>query len=92
MKLRLRLSTLTTNVNAMHDIIEIFSSTSIDAEIVKSMLKGAEIEAFLKDNNIGTLVPWYASSGGAGAVKVMISSIDYERAKLIIEQFEKNRK
>lgn len=73
-------------------LVEIFAGSFIEAEIVKSLLKNSKIEAFLKDENIGTLAPWQVSAGGAGAVKVIINSNDYEIAKLIVEEYEQNKK
>lgn len=69
------------------ELIEIFSGSSIEAEIVKSILNDNEIEAFLKDEYMGTLAPWYAAPGGAGSVKVIISNLDYTQAKIIVEKY-----
>jgi hypothetical protein len=41
---------------------------------------------------MGTLSPWWTAPGGAGSVKVTISSLDYEKAKLIVEEYEANLK
>ena len=70
-----------------NDIIEVFSGTSIEAEIVRSLLEDSDIKTFLKDDNMGTIAPWHVSAGGAGAVKVIINSNDYDKAKLIIEKY-----
>ncbi len=70
------------------ELIEIFSGSAIQAEIVKSILNDNEIEAFLKDEYMGTLAPWYAAPGGAGSVKVVISSLDYPQAKIIVDQYQ----
>jgi hypothetical protein len=69
--------------------IEIFAGTIWQAEMVKSLLEDAEIQAFLRDENTGTLAPWYTAGGGAGSVKVVVSSLDYDKAKLIVEEYEK---
>jgi len=58
--------------------------------MVQSILESAEIKAYLKDEIMGTLNPWWVAPGGAGAVKVVISNLDYERAKLIVEEYQKN--
>jgi len=71
--------------------VEIFAGTIWEAEMVKSLLENAEIETFLKDENTGTLAPWYTAGGGAGSVKVVVSSLDYETARSIVAEFEKNR-
>ncbi len=74
-----------------NDFVVVFAGTSMEAEIVRSMLMNSEIEAFLKDENVGTLAPWYTSPGGAGSVKVMVNNYDYESAKLILEEYEGNK-
>ena len=70
---------------------EVFSGTIWEAELVKSLLENAEIETFLRDENTGTLAPWYTAGGGAGSVKVVVSSLDYEIARSIVSEFEKNQ-
>ena len=73
--------------NNENNLVEIFAGSSIEAEMVKSLLLNAEIQAFLKDGTMGTIAPWYVSPGGAGAVKVIISETDSEKAKSIVEDF-----
>jgi hypothetical protein len=43
-----------------------------------------------KDKIIGSINPWHAAPGGAGAVKVFVSSIDFEMAKQIVSEYESN--
>lgn len=69
---------------------EVFSGSSIDVEIVSSMLRDSEIEAFVKDNFMGSIAPWQVSAGGAGAVKIVVSAEDYEKARFVIEEYYKN--
>jgi hypothetical protein len=69
---------------------EVFAGTAMQAGMVKSLLENAEIEAFLKDEFIGTLNPWYATPGGAGAVKIFVSNADFEKAKMVVEDYENN--
>jgi len=77
-----------------HEIepILIFAGTAWEAGIVKSLLENAEVEAFLKDEIMGTLNPWWTAPGGAGSVKVFVSELDFEKAKLIVKDFENNIK
>lgn len=70
--------------------VEIFAGTIWEAEMIKSLLENAEIITFLRDENTGTLAPWYTAGGGAGSVKVIVSSLDYDNAKLIVTEYEKN--
>ena len=77
--------------NQKDKIIEIFSGTSWEAGMVKSLFDEAGIVSFIKDGIMGTLNPWHTAPGGVGAVKVMINSIDYEKAKLIVDEFNKSQ-
>ena len=70
--------------------IVVFSGTIWSAELVKSLLENSEIEAFLIDQNTGSLAPWYTAGGGAGSVKVVVSSLDYEKARTIVMEYEEN--
>jgi len=70
--------------------VEVFSGTGWEAELVKSLLENAEIEAFLIDENTGTLAPWYTAGGGAGSVKVTVSNLDLEKAKSVVSDYEEN--
>jgi hypothetical protein len=70
--------------------VEVYAGTIWEAELVKSLLENAEIETFLNDENTGTLAPWYTAGGGAGSVKVIVSSLDFDKAKTVIEEFEQN--
>ncbi len=68
-------------------LIEIYMGTAWQAGMVKSLLENEGIEAFLKDEIMGTLNPWWSSPGGVGAVKVVMSSADYGKAKEIVDQY-----
>jgi hypothetical protein len=41
------------------ETVEIFAGTSWQAEMVKSLLESAEIKAYLKDDILGTITPWW---------------------------------
>ena len=71
------------------DSVEIFTGTIWQAEMVKNLLENADIEAYLTDEIIGTLnLPWN-EPGGIGSVKVIVSNFDYDKAKLIVEEYKK---
>jgi hypothetical protein len=70
--------------------VEVFSGNNWEAGFVKSLLENAEIQAFMVDGIIGTLNPWWTAPGGAGSVRVFVSSLDYENARKIVEEYEKN--
>ena len=75
-----------------NEFVEVFDGTAWQAGMVKSLLENEEIETFLKDDIIGTLGPWWAAAGGAGSVKVFVSSLDFMKAKVIVDEYEKNIK
>ncbi|MBW8334563.1 MAG: DUF2007 domain-containing protein [Prolixibacteraceae bacterium] len=72
--------------------VEVFEGNDWEASLLKSLLENAEIESFTKDERMGVLAPWNVVGGGAGPVKIFVSSVDYEKAKEVIEQFEKSEK
>jgi hypothetical protein len=72
--------------------IEVFSGTTWQAGMVKSLLEDSEIEAFMQDVIMGTLNPWYTAPGGAGSVRVFVADHNYEKAKTIVVEYEKNMK
>jgi len=69
--------------------VEIFDGNDWEASMVKSLLDNAEIESFIKDEKMGVLAPWNVAGGGAGSVKIFVSNVDQEKAKEVIEQYEK---
>ncbi len=77
--------------NKIHDDpIEVYAGNGWQAGMVKSLLDNAEIEAFMKDEIMGVLSPWWTDAGGAGYVKVFVSKNDFDRAMIVVNDFEKN--
>jgi hypothetical protein len=72
--------------------VEVFNGNDWEASMVKSLLDNAEIEAFIKDEKMGVLAPWNIVGGGAGSVRIIVSNVDFERAKEVVEEFEKAEK
>ncbi len=72
--------------------VEVFAGTAVQATLVKSLLENAEISAYLKDEFSGTLYPWHTTPGGVGAVKVFVSSVDHEKARIVVDEYENNLK
>jgi hypothetical protein len=78
------------NTDKKIEPVEVFAGTTWQAAMVKSLLENAQIEAFLKNEIIGTLFPWYTAPGGAGSMKVFVSKPDYDKAKSVVDEYEKN--
>ena len=70
--------------------IEVFAGNIVEVGLVQSLLDNDDIQSWLKDEIVGKLNQWYAAPGGAGAIKVLVLTADFEKAKLIIEEYEKS--
>ena len=71
--------------------MEIFMGIAWEAEMIKNILENEGIEAFIKDDIIGTITPFFTTPG-MGSVKLVVSSDDYEKAREIVAEFQENRK
>ena len=71
------------------EIIEIYSGTLWESEMITSLLEDSEIRSFLKNNILESYVfePIYATG-----VKVMILSSDFEKAKEVVDSYRLNSK
>ncbi len=70
--------------------VVIFTGHAWESEMLVNILESEGIKAFINNEVVGTLFPFY-STPGMGAVKVVVSQNDAEKAKLLVEDFEKNR-
>lgn len=70
-------------------LVELFDGTLFDCQMIKNILENNGIESSLKDEVIG-------SRGGgwrpAGNVKVIVSDLDYDKAKMIVDEYINNLK
>lgn len=69
--------------------VNIFTGNISEAGMVKNLLENDGIESFLRDEFTGTIAPWYISPGSWGSVTIVVSNKDYEKARQIVEQYEK---
>ncbi len=70
--------------------VVIFTGHAWESEMLVNILENEGIKSFINNEVIGTLFPFY-STPGMGAVKVVVSQNDVEKAKPLVEDFEKNR-
>lgn len=70
------------------DPVEVFSGTSWETGMLISLLKDNEIEAYLQDDNLGSVVPWLSVRGESGAIRVVVAKEDYERAMEVVTKFQ----
>lgn len=71
--------------------VEVFSGSLWQAEIVKTMLENEGIEAFLGNEYRGTNSPWLTVTPGLNLVQVMVSSVDYDNARIVVSEYEKTQ-
>src|SRR5438552_2963048 len=71
----------TKNQMPHEDFSVVYSGASLQADLLKSLLEGSGIPAFLKDEFLGRMYP-YAIPGG---VKVLVSNDDFDEARQIVE-------
>ena len=69
------------------DLHIIYCGSIVQADLLKCLLAGEGIEAFLQDEFIGSIAPYTAAAGGAGAVKVLVAHWDIDQARAIVEDF-----
>ncbi|NHB68639.1 putative signal transducing protein [Perlabentimonas gracilis] len=70
-------------------LVEVFDGSLFDCQMIANILENNGIESSLKDEIIG-------SRGGgwrpAGNVKVIVSDLDYSKAKLAVNEYINNLK
>ena len=70
-------------------IVELYDGSLFECQMLKNLFENAGIESYLKDELIGTRSPGWRPGGG---VKIMISDINYEKAKPVVTEFERTKK
>lgn len=71
------------------EAVELFAGSQWEVELLKSLLENANIKGFLKDDIIGTTFPFHAAPGVANPIKLIISSTDYDKALIVLQEFKK---
>jgi Putative prokaryotic signal transducing protein len=71
------------------DFCVVYSGSIVKADLLKCLLEGEGIQAFLEDEFIGMIAPYLSSGGGAGAVKVLVAKSDMDQALAIVKSFMK---
>ena len=69
--------------------VEIFSGSSWEAEMIKSLLENEGITGYLI-NEAGTVFPFDITETGSAAVKVMVDARDQQAAMAVVETYKAN--
>lgn len=72
-----------------NNAVEVYAGNLVEAGMVKSLLEDAGVQTFLKNEMMGTFSPWWVTPGGTGSVSVVVAHHDLEKAKAIVEEYEK---
>ena len=72
------------------EFVEVYAGNIVDADFLKSLLEAEGIAAFLRNEAMGTLAPFYVEAAGAGAVKVVIQRECLELAEPIVRKLVEN--
>ena len=65
----------------------VFEGSSSDADLVSNILEDAGIQNLVKNKNMGTLFPHYATHGGIKPVKIFVRISELENAKNTINAY-----
>lgn len=68
----------------------IYTGTTWQAGMVKSLLENEGVEAYLFDGARGTYNPGWNLPGEGGSVRVMVSEEDLAEAQIIVSAYEQN--
>jgi hypothetical protein len=66
------------------DFSVIYSRNIVQADVLRNLLERRRHSCRLEDEYLGKMVPYAASAGGAGAVKVIVASSDVDKARRIV--------
>jgi hypothetical protein len=70
--------------------VVIFTGTTWQAGMVVSLLGNANIDAYLFEGSRGTYNPGWNLPGEGGSVRVAVSSMNYDEAIPIVDEYIKN--
>lgn len=67
--------------------VQVFEGEYWQASTIQQVLEDNNIETFLENEYMASIAPWRIEPGGYNAVKVIISSNDYQSAIKLIDEF-----
>lgn len=70
-------------------MVVIFRGNQIEVMNIKNLLDNVGIESFIQNQYMSVLEPWLVTSGGYNASSLQVKTSDYEKAKKIVDDFNK---
>lgn len=74
-------------MNPIEEPVVVYSGSYSQAGLIQGLLEAQGIRAFLQDEFLGSLAPWYLRAGGVDAVQVVVAEHDAENAREVVEAF-----
>ena len=77
--------------SAEHDqkgLVVVYTGTTVDSDLARCFLENNGINAFLADEQAGTVMPWHVGGGGALAVRVMVPGSEADQAISLLKDKE----
>jgi NADH:ubiquinone oxidoreductase subunit D len=71
-------------------IVELYEGTLFECQMIKNLLENEGIESQLTDEIIGSRAG--AAWRTAGGVRIIVSDEFYDKARMVVNEFEKSRK
>lgn len=65
----------------------VYSGSFMEAQLLRTYLESAGIQAFVQDEMSGILLPLSDSAGGIGRVKVIVAKRDEAEARRLVREF-----
>ena len=69
--------------------VVVYEGDYFRANMVKNLLENENIVSYITNDIVGTALPWHVAPGGYGAIKLTVALENYDKAKSIIDEFEK---
>jgi lactoylglutathione lyase len=69
--------------------VVVYEGDYFRANMVKNLLENEDIVSYITNDIVGTALPWHVAPGGYGAIKLTVALENYDKAKSIIDEFEK---
>ena len=74
-------------MNPIDEPVVVYSGTYSQAGLIQGLLEAQGIRAFLQNEFLGSLAPWYLGPGGVDAVQVVVAEHDAENAREVVAAF-----
>jgi hypothetical protein len=72
-------------------LVEVFAGELWQATMIKNVLEDNNIQTFIQNSLMGVIEPWVVSPGGFEPVKVIVASPDYDKALLLVEEYNSSK-